>query len=82
MYKIRNKKTGLFYSQLNANYWDLKNSSWNKTGKIWNRLMDIEKIIARLRNSTRTEELEWFLEDLEIVEYEIVEKRIIETKDI
>lgn len=74
IYKIRDKNTGLFI----AKNWRLY---LNKTGKIWKRKSDLRSSLKEGAHLFQHLKYRYPDLDLEVVEYEIVEKKTINLSD-
>ena len=76
IYKIRNIDTGLYFSQLNNSHIEFSKCKWNKTGKCWNSISDIERIL-KYHKYYRLDDYDYFYNKCEVVMCEIIENKII-----
>jgi len=79
IYKLRNKETNLYFSQVNPNYYCFSDGTikWNKTGKTFN---SPEPILYLKEQWHKHKQPDKGLEELlkcEIVEFTIIESKII-----
>ena len=72
VYKIKNKNTGLYFSQLNNSHIGFTKCKWNNTGKMWYSIDDIKKIL-KSHKYYRKEEYNYFFSDCLVVQCEILE---------
>lgn len=75
IYKLRNKETGLYFSQLNPNYYCLGDGTakWNKTGKTYNSPKPILHLVSERSKNKQPDDILTELLKCELVEFEIIE---------
>jgi hypothetical protein len=73
VFKIRNIDTGLYFSQLQNTYYSWINPKWNKTGKMWNKMEDINQFIGQFKLNKGREVEFSNLSKCEVVKFELKE---------